>query len=252
LLRTVDANTMQLVVLDGQANVGDVIVPKGFKAVVPLRAPTEEELSTILIADGKIAEGSWTDCQPITEEELAGYQSLEAIPPELLNYPITIPDIQDGTCIRPGAQSAGGACGTTFPGPAAGQANCCGFAATGPSGTIAYDNVAFTWNPARGATSYQINIFTAAENRYVTSFNTTGSETDLNIFTPALTDGSNFTWEVAALVDGQVACTTTRVGINRTPGGGGGNTSTFVANVCGNGVCEPANGEDISLCPADC
>ena len=189
------------------------------------------------------------------EEELAAYKSLENIPPELLNYPITIPDPQAGECIKPGAapnQSTGGACGTTFPGEAASKANCCGFAATAPSGTIPYDNVSFAWNPARGATSYQVNIFTAAEGRYVTSYNTAGAETEMNIFTPLLTDGSNFSWEVAALVDGKVACTTPRVGIARAPGGGSGGGTSFTPNVCGNGVCEPANGEDISTCMADC
>lgn len=255
LLSMIDADTMQLVVIDGQANVKDLIVPEGFKATIPLRPPDDEEAKLIKLNDAKIIAGSWEECQPIPEEELAGYKSLEGIPPQLLNYPITIPDVQKGKCIKPGEQnqSTGGACGTTFPGEAADKANCCGFAATAPSGTIAYDNVPFAWNPARGATSYQVNIFTAAENRYVTSYNTSGAETQLNVFTPALTDGSNFTWEVAALVNGQVACTTTRVGIARTPGGGSaGGNGNFVANVCGNGVCEPANGEDISTCMADC
>jgi hypothetical protein len=256
LLSMVDDDTMQLVVLDGQADIDNLVVPEGFKAFAPLRQPDENEAQAILLPDGKIADGPWDDCQPIPAEELAAYESLENIPPELLNYPITIPEEQEGDCVDPSApnQSTAGACGLTIPGPAAGRANCCGFAATAPSGSIAYDNVSFAWNPAGGATSYQLNFFTAAEGRYVTSFNTAGAETSLNIFTPGLTDGSDFVWEVSALVDGQVACTTTRVGVTRTPGGGssGGGGSTFVANVCGNGVCEPANGEDISTCMADC
>jgi hypothetical protein len=253
LLSTIDDKTMQLVVLDGEANVKDLIIPEGFKAVIPLRPPNEEEAQLIKLDDAKIITDSWDDCQAMSEDELAAYKPLENIPPQLLNYPITIPEVQKGKCFKPGEQSVGGACGTTFPGVAANEANCCGFAATGPSGTIPYDNVTFAWNPARGATSYQINVFTAAENRYVTSFSTSGADTQMNIFTPSLTDGSNFTWEVAALVNGQVACTTTRVPITRTPGGGSaGGGGTFVANVCGNGVCEPANGEDISFCPADC
>ena len=117
---------------------------------------------------------------------------------------------------------------------------------------VAYDNVPFTWSAAGGATSYQVNFFTAKEGRYVTSLNTAGAETDMNVFTPALTDGSEFAWEVSALVNGRVACTTTRLVITRTPGGGVPAGPAFVANVCGNGVCEPANGEDFSTCTADC
>ncbi|MBZ0290469.1 MAG: hypothetical protein K8I30_22780, partial [Anaerolineae bacterium] len=87
------------------------------------------------------------------------------------------------------------------------------------------------------------------------TYNTAGTETQMSIFTPGITDGSDFTWEVSALVDGVVACTTTRVGITRTPGGGGGDNSggrPFTPNVCGNGVCEPRNREDRRTCPADC
>lgn len=254
LLSQSDADTIQLVVLDGQAVVDGFIVPAGFRAYAPLRQPDETEAADIILEDARLIDGAWTDCGPLSDEELAAYQPLEGIPSELLNYPITLPDVQRGNCIKPGEvnQSTGGACGTTFPGPAAGQAQCCGFAATAPSGTIAYDNVPFTWTGAGGATSYQINVFTAAEGRYVTSFNTSGAETQLNVFTPSLTDGSNFVWEVSALVNGQAACTTPRVPITRSPGGGSAGGSTFVANVCGNGVCEPANGEDFSLCPADC
>jgi hypothetical protein len=257
LLSMIDADTMQLVVLDGEANVGNLIVPEGFKAYAPLRLPDEEEAKEIVLDDGKIIGGPWIECQPIPADELAGYKSLEGIPPELLNYPIVMPDAQGGECIQPGTggqnQSTGGACGTTFPGEAADKADCCGFAATAPTGEVPYDNVPFAWNPARGATSYQVNVFTAAEGRYVTSFNTAGAETQLNVFTPSLNDGSNFSWEVAALVDGRVACTTPRVGITRTPGGGGdGGGRPFTPNVCGNGVCEPRNGESPRTCRADC
>jgi hypothetical protein len=244
---------MQLVVLDGQANVDELIIPEGFKAFLPVRAPDEAEAEEITLVDGKVKDGDWSECQPIPAEELAAYQSLSNIPAELLNYPITLPEQAEGNCIRPGNMSTGGACGTSFPGPAASEANCCGFAPTNPSGIVAYGDVPFSWNPAIGATSYQINVFTAEGNRYVTSFTTAGPETQLNISTPSLTDGSDFTWEVAALVNGVVACTTPRVRITRTPGGGSSSSGpAFVANVCGNGVCEPANGEDISLCPADC
>jgi hypothetical protein len=262
LLSMIDDDTMQLIVLDGEANVGNLVVPEGFKAYAPLRLPDEEEAKEIVLDDGRIIGGPWIECQPIPADELARYKSLENIPPELLNYPIVMPDAQRGECIQPGTgggepnQSTGGACGTTFPGAAAGKADCCGFAAIAPTGIIPYDNVPFAWNPARGATSYQVNIFTAAEGRYVTTYNTAGSETQMNIFTPGITDGSDFTWEVSALVDGVVACTTTRVGITRTPGGGGdpnsGSGRPFTPNVCGNGVCEPRNREDRRTCPADC
>jgi hypothetical protein len=253
LLNMVDSDTMQLVVLDGQAVVNELIIPEGFKAFTPVRSPDDEETQLVSLEDGKVSDDEWEECQPIPAEELEVYQSLEGIPAEVLNYPITIPDQQEGDCIKPGNQSTAGACGTSFPGPAAGQANCCGFTPGGPSGTVPYDNVLFTWNGAGGATSYQMNFFTAAEGRYVTSFNTAGAETQLNIFTPALTDGSEFTWEVAALVNGAVACTTPRVPISRAPGGGSADSGpAFVANVCGNGVCEPANFEDPSFCPADC
>lgn len=258
LLSMIDADTMQLIVLDGQANVGDLIIPEGFKAYAPLRLPDEEEAKDILLDDGKIIGGPWIECQPIPVDELGRYKSLEGIPPELLNYPIVMPDAQRGECIKPVAaggetnQSKPTSCGTTFPGEAADKADCCGFAATVPSGTIPYDNVPFAWTAAGGATSYQVNLFTAAEGRYITSYDTAGAETQMNIFTPNITDGSDFTWEVSALVDGKVACTTSRVGITRTPGGGSNDPTPVTPNVCGNRICEPRNRENKATCPADC
>ncbi|MBZ0288789.1 MAG: hypothetical protein K8I30_14320, partial [Anaerolineae bacterium] len=140
LLSMIDEDTMQLIVLDGEANVGNLIVPEGFKAYAPLRLPDDEEAKEIVLDDGKIIGGPWVECQPIPADELARYKSLENIPPELLNYPIVMPDAQRGECVQPGTgggepnQSTGGACGTTFPGEAAGRADCCGFAATAPTG----------------------------------------------------------------------------------------------------------------------
>jgi hypothetical protein len=263
LLSMADADTMQIVVLDGQADVRNLIVPEGYKAYAPLRPPEEDELEGLTLEDVKIIAGPWIECEPIPPGELEAYKSLEGIPPELLNYPITIPETPEGDCTQPGVGSGAetpnqsvATCALTFPGAAADHADCCGFATTQPVGLIPYGNVAFAWNPADGATQYQVNLFTAAEGRYVTSFQTGSGDTQMNIFTPNLPDGSEFTWEVAALVDGQVACTTPRVNITRNPGGGdpggSGDPSGRPTRSCGNGVCERVLGENPRTCPADC
>jgi hypothetical protein len=261
LLSMVEGDLMELIVIDGQANLGNLLVPEGFKAFAPLRKPTPEEAADLVLNDPKVIAGPWMDCQPIPAEELSGFQALEGIDPKLLNYPIVLPDAQAGDCIEPGTGGGSGevnqsvaTCALTFPGAAADRVDCCGFAPTAPTGVIPYDNVPFAWNPADGATGYQVNLFTAGEGRYVTSFNTAGTENQLNIFTPTLPDGSEFTWEVAAMVDGAVACTTPRVNITRTPGGGGTTDSSVptTGGFCGNRVCEPALGENRRTCPRDC
>lgn len=255
LLNLVDEDVMQIRVLDGEANLNNLLVPEGFKAFAPLRPPEEDELEGITLPDARIIAGPWRDCEPMSPEELAALQSLEGIPPHLLNYPIDVPDEVEGNCSEPGAGggqvSTVGACTTVIPGAAAGQADCCAFAITQPSGPIPYDTVPFAWNGAPGATGYQINIFTADEGRYVTSFHTAGAETQMNIFTPNLSDGSNFGWEVAALVNGQVACTTPRVIINRDPGGGVPPTSV-PRSFCGDGICNANGGENLRTCAIDC
>jgi hypothetical protein len=99
---------------------------------------------------------------------------------------------------------------------APGVVDCTPFRATSPLDGLAFGTNTFYWDAAPGATSYRVIVYNNTEGGSV-SFETLAPATSLT----ALIDQSNigggfdFSWEVQALLDGVVACTSSRITTQR-------------------------------------
>jgi hypothetical protein len=173
-----------------------------------------------LSEDGKSPGGPWTGLRTMTAEELEGFKTLELFTGDFLHYPIKFPTLAQISQTLAAIQSSsgggggGGVVGNTTIG-GAGNANMCrNFKPTSPFGRLPYASLPFYWDAARGTTNYRLTIF--HENGNVVYQRTTnGGETSLPVDAPALGPGTNFTWVVEALLNGQVACTSARVTVTR-------------------------------------
>lgn len=246
VLRLLEGNVMQLMVVDGEANLGGITLPAGFTMTMPLSP------------DLRSPAGGWENFRPLSEEELLLLQVLQLIPPEILSYGIEIPT--EGDILATLQQFAqGGASGQgASSGPAAGQADCSNFKPTSPLGGMAFGLNTFFWDAAPGATSYRVNIFDE-NGAQVASYETSDPTTNLVGDTSGLGGGFSFSWQVVALVNGQVACSSATVGMQREappapeveeplPV-----TTPDPAPSCNyNYVCEPWLGEDAEYCYYDC
>lgn len=111
--------------------------------------------------------------------------------------------------------------GGSIPTVTPGGLDCSGFRATSPLDGFRYGLNTFYWDPAPGATSYQVNVYGVDERSgaLVGAFSTGGGSTSLSadLTVETIGFGFSFAWEVQALVNGQVVCTTPRVTIPREP-----------------------------------
>lgn len=240
VLRSLEGNKIQLMVVDGKAELDNVVVPAGFSVVA------------VVNDDGTI-DGDWTDFSPLTADELELLGVLEKLPPELLHYVITLPTLEEiQEALQNLSQSSNVGQGTTL-GPAAGQADCSAFKPTSPLGGLPYGQTTFYWDGAPGATSYRVNLYDENGNLKA-SFETNAPNTNLLGDTSDLGSGFTFSWEVVALVDGQIACDSGLVTMFReapqpAPSGPISTPEPQLSN-CGNEVCE--QDENFYTCPADC
>jgi hypothetical protein len=113
----------------------------------------------------------------------------------------------------------------------------------------------FYWDPAPGATAYRLNIYNldGGGNRLAASYETGPAATNLaaDITHETVGLGFDFAWEVQALFNGQVACTSTRATIRREQRPF--NTDVPPLSTCNfNYICEASLGESQSSCPSDC
>jgi len=216
-LRITADNKLQVVVLSGAAYIGNLAIPAGFTVSAPLSS------------DGKNLAGAWENLQPLSSSQLEGLQFLTTLPAEgMLHYAISIPtqaEIQTTLAsLRGGSTSVGTS------GPAAGSANCSRFRPTSPLGGMPFGTTTFFWDAAPGSTTYRLRIFNEAGS-VVGTFDTSTDNTALTIDTGSgsIGEGFNFSWEVDALVNGQVACTSGRTAVVRDFGQvnvGGNNNNT--------------------------
>ncbi|MBZ0284789.1 MAG: SH3 domain-containing protein [Anaerolineae bacterium] len=219
--------TMQLYVFAGGANVGGVSVPAGFMLNIPL---TE---------DGREMGGLATGLRPINETE-RGFLSIVATNTagEALHAPLTLPSPEAVAATI--AQINGAAGAQVIAGPASGRADCSRFKPTSPLGSLVNGTTPFYWDAAAGATSYRVNVF-GEDGGLRATFDVDAVTTTISADTGATVGGgSNFAWNVEALVDGQVACTSGRVSLPRDAnpqvvGGGGGSAPQPTA--CTWGTC---------------
>lgn len=218
VVRITSENKMQVIVVSGAAYIGNLSIPAGFTVSAPLSA------------DGQSLVGAWENLQPLSSAQLEQLQFLSALPVDgVLHYAISIPTQQQ---IQQTLASLGGGGGTARSGPAAASANCSRFRPTSPLGGMPFGTTTFFWDAAPGSTTYRLRIFNEA-GTVVGTFDTSTDNTALTIDTGSgsIGEGFNFSWEVDALVNGQLACTTGRTVVVRdfgqvVVGGGSGSQPT--------------------------
>ncbi len=220
-LRVTAENNLQLIALSGGASTGGVSIPAGFTLNVPLSA------------DGRDAAGLATGLRPITSDErtFLDIATTDINGGSIVSTPITVPSAEQISAMLVSLNSAVG--GQTTSGPAAGQADCSRFKPTSPLSSLALGVTPFYWDGAPGATTYRVNIYGpdgALRNSSEIGGNTTTLQADT---AGAIGDGSNFAWDVQALVNGQVACTSGRVSLPRDA------TAQLVGNNGGGDIPKP-------------
>jgi hypothetical protein len=233
-------NQMQLVVVSGEAHVGGLTIPEGFTITAPLNDAGEVEQP-----------GDWTGFRALTPQELEWLLPLELIPRNLLHYPILIPTQTDIAAFLANLNAARIQTGPVLSGPAGSDVDCSTLAPTSPLGGMAYGSNTFYWDGAEGATSYQVNVYDEAGN-LVSSGQTPAPNTNLTMDVLGQV-GFTYSWEVSALLNGQLACTTARVFMQREaappPPQQPESSSSGGGPVCGNRVCEAG---ETRTCPRDC
>lgn len=97
-----------------------------------------------------------------------------------------------------------------------GGVDCTAFRATSPLDGLPYERATFFWEGAGGATGYRVTISTESGSF---SFGAPGSATSLtaNVTHESIGFGFSATWQVEAVLNGQVVCSTPRVTIPRQP-----------------------------------
>lgn len=222
-LRTLESGGMQLITLAGGASVGGVSVPGGFTLQIPLDST------------GRTTAGSVTGLRPINGQERGHLTTVtNSVPAEVLYQPLSLPTTEQVAALL--AQINAGAVGQASAGPASGQADCARFKPTSPLGSLALGQTPFYWDGAPGATAYRLNIY-SADGGLRSSFEVSATSTTLTVDTAAgIGDGSEFAWNVQALVNGQIACTSGLVRLPRDafgqPVSGGGGSPGATPTAC--------------------
>jgi LysM repeat protein len=120
---------------------------------------------------------------------------------------------------------------TALPGTTVSGVDCTRFKATSPLDGFAYGTNTFYWDAAAGADGYRVNVYNVDEKggALVNAFTTSGSNTNLtaDITVESSGYGFLFAWDVQALLNGQVACTSARYSIPRAPQPAGVQASAF-------------------------
>lgn len=208
-------NTMRLYSVMGGANSGGVSVPAGFT------------MSIQLSADGRNADGLWTGLRPITSAERGLLNAVFRLPDGVMHERVRVPSQEDVTLILQEINRAS----TQTGGTSTGALNCSGFQPTSPLDAIINGQTIFYWDGVDGATSYRVRVYDDAGNiiatRDIDGFNTTLT---MDTSSTAIGNPGGFAWDIAALLNGTVACTTGRVSVIRdnstipvaNPGGSGG------------------------------
>jgi hypothetical protein len=216
---------LQLIVLNGGASSNTLSVPAGFTMFAPLDA------------DGQVNAG-WTGLRPINGEERALLTTLQGLSGDALYTAITIPTEADVALTLASLNGSSG--GQLILGPAASRATCDTMRPTSPLQAMGNrTDQPFYWDGAAGATNYSINIYDETGSRVGNAVINSNTTTAILNTTPGgIGNGGTFSWEVQALVDGEIACTSGRVTVvrdaipvnvnNPTSGGnrGGGGTAT--------------------------
>jgi hypothetical protein len=229
-LQSTPDGQLQLYVLSGSVQLGNLTIPAGFTITLPLSE------------DGKTPAGGWTGLRPMTPDELESFRLLESFEGDFMHYPIILPTTED---IQRALAALGGVGGTTGS-PTSNLPACQGLQITSPIGGVPFGATNFYWDaPASGATSYTATVF--GTDGAVIQAQTTGG-TSATFDTGTFINGPLFYWQVdATLADGTV-CSTGQVTILRSLNPN--EPTPYFGPVCGNAVCE--EGERKAGCFSDC
>lgn len=199
VFQTTSDNTFKIGTVEGTGKAGNLVIPAGYMTEAPLNEEGE-------------VEGRFGPVLPMTRDELALLQTLENIAPEVLNYPVDVPDrvvpvVPPPTAVPANTTPVVTEGTATVVVPVSGEADCSNFKATSPLDGLAYGLNTFYWDPAPGATTYRLNVVGYG------AVDSSGTSVQYDLFNA----GQQFqmSWFVEALVNGQVACTTPTVTVAR-------------------------------------
>lgn len=219
-LRMLPDQVMQLVVLSGSANSSRISIPPGFTMTIQLNGAGNEPA------------GSWTALRPITNDERGFFGVLELMPSAGLYSAMTVPtEEQVTTTLQTINQQAAGA--TVSTSDASGPSGSCeGFRPTSPLDGLAFGSTDFYWDGAQNVTQYRVNIYRDGELARSETIDAFTTSTAIDTSSGGIGDGASYGWNVEALADGEVVCTTGTVTLLRSAaaqaagggddGGGGG------------------------------
>lgn len=222
---------MTLYVLDGVANVNNLVVPEGYKAVVPLNP--NPQLVNDLLAEGirvvgaqqlPQAAGQWGSCTPLDRFDRERLAELPNIPASVLNYPISLPSAPTQFCAPPGAilnpttppQATAAPPASTPATPApqvtedvqiVGETDCTLFRQASPREGMAFGVETFYWDPPNpGAASYEVTVL-GNEGQVVASGTSSTTSITLDTGNANPSGGASYAWTVQALdATGAVVC----------------------------------------------
>ena len=219
---------MIIYMLDGEAQVNNLIVPRGYKAFVDLEdqnAPVQilqqnglNPLSSTL----PVAVSPWRTCNTIDEEDRARFSPVEDIPAGLLNYAVSVPTDTTGLCASPeqlqalarqaviATQNAQQQPPTPAPNATDApviEGECSGFRLASPREGMGFGPQPFYWDPpAGGAANYRIFVY-GASGEIVAQATTPGTQITLDTGEGNPGGGVRYSWTVEALgADGSVIC----------------------------------------------
>jgi len=95
--------------------------------------------------------------------------------------------------------------------------NCATFTVLSPIGTVPVEESTYMWSPVEDAEEYILN-FSDFQGNYVTSISVDGAETSTRINTGSLATGSQLSFEIVAMVNGEIACRTNSGPLTRLAG----------------------------------
>jgi hypothetical protein len=205
ILELLSPEVMQLSMVNGTAWVDNLRIPAGWKAQIQLD-PEGGSSEPAQLEDLPEAVGQWTNCEPLSEADLARIRALSEIPVDLLNYEITVPTSGAGSCLPADAPDAGGTTsGQTQTG------TCRGFALLGPFANITPRPTTFSWTRVNDATEYELVFHSVFTGQQAGSFRT--PNTNLTVTVGDVPTGAEMQLEVRAYRNGEYLCVTPRTGI---------------------------------------
>ncbi|MEO0562571.1 MAG: SH3 domain-containing protein, partial [Chloroflexota bacterium] len=231
VLRTLADNSLQAFVLSGSATAGVVSVPPGFTVSAPLNSA------------GLSTGSSWAGLRPMTADERGFLSILQQTPEATLYTAVAVPTQEEIAATLRSVNQAAGSAGTTV--AATGGAGCSGFRPTSPLDGLAFGPTTFYWDGVGNASQYRVNVFTDGELAYSETIDALSTTTTFDTATAFIGDGTSYGWNVEAISNSQVTCTTGTVTLLREAaaqtagsGGGGGGDNGGGGNDCGWGGCQ--------------